>query len=152
MTASITPLLSADDLEWCATTMATTEPWVTLRRDLYACRLLLRHAAKERYLITCEGRRAGLLIIDMNGPFAGYLQTICLVEHARGQGLGSEVIAWAESRIFRDSPNVFLCVSSFNHRAQRLYARLGYQHVGTLKGFIVAEHDELLMRKTRADA
>jgi ribosomal protein S18 acetylase RimI-like enzyme len=67
----------------------------------------------------------------------------------RGRGLGSQILAWAEERIFRDSPNVFMCVSSFNSDAQRLYARLGYQQIAVLSAFFVAEHDELLLRKTR---
>jgi [ribosomal protein S18]-alanine N-acetyltransferase len=59
------------------------------------------------------------------------------------------LIGWAEQRIARESPNVFLCVSSFNVAARRLYERLGYELVGRLDGFIVREHDELLLRKTR---
>jgi ribosomal protein S18 acetylase RimI-like enzyme len=55
---------------------------------------------------------------------------------------------WAEQRVFCESPNVFLCVSSSNRGAQRLYRRLGYQVVGRLRGFIAAEHDEILLRKT----
>jgi len=42
-----------------------------------------------------------------------------------------------------------MCVSSFNANAQRLYARLGYEVVGTLRSYIVVEHDEILLRKTR---
>ena len=44
---------------------------------------------------------------------------------------------------------MFLCVSSFNTQARRLYERLGYALVGRFAGFIVQEHDELLFRKTR---
>ena len=44
---------------------------------------------------------------------------------------------------------MFLCVSSINVAARRLYERLGYQVVGSLAGFVVREHDELLLRKTR---
>jgi ribosomal-protein-alanine N-acetyltransferase len=68
---------------------------------------------------------------------------------ARDRGLGSRVLRWAEDRIFRDSPNAFICVSSFNPNARRLYERLGYEVVGTLTAFMVAEHDELLLRKSR---
>ena len=46
----------------------------------------------------------------------------------------------AEERIFRESPNVFLC--------RRLYERLGYTLVGELTDYIVAGHAELLYRKT----
>lgn len=148
MQIEITPI-AADDLDWCARLMAGNEPWISLGRDYAACRDALSHPSKERYIVRADGERAGLLILDLTGPFPGYIQTICVAEDARGQGLGSKVIAWAEDRIFRESPNVFICVTSFNRDAQRLYARLGYEHIGTLKGFIVDEHDELLLRKTR---
>jgi hypothetical protein len=64
-------------------------------------------------------------------------------------GLGTRLIGFAEERIFREWPNVFLCVSSFNPDARRLYERLGYQAIGTLTDYIVAGCDEILMRKTR---
>jgi len=79
----------------------------------------------------------------------GYLQTICIAPAFRGQGLGSRLVAFAEARIFRDQPNVFLCVSGFNHAARRLYERLGYTCVGELKDYVVAGQSEWLYRKTR---
>ena len=66
----------------------------------------------------------------------------------RGRGLGSKLVEFAEQRIRRESPNVFLCVSSFNHGARRLYARLGYQTIGELTDYIVPGHSEILLRKT----
>ncbi|MBK6494929.1 MAG: hypothetical protein IPG05_07475 [Gemmatimonadetes bacterium] len=48
----------------------------------------------------------------------------------------------------RRAPNVFLCVSSFNPDAERLYRRLGYEVVGTLTDFIVTGHHETLLRKS----
>ena len=67
---------------------------------------------------------------------------------ARGSGLGTQLVAFAEQRIHRESPNVFLCVSSFNPGARSLYERLGYEFVGTLKDFLVEGYDELLYRKS----
>jgi len=58
-------------------------------------------------------------------------------------------VEWAEARIFRDSPNVFMCVSSFNANAFRLYQRLGYEVVGELRDYLVRGHSEILLRKTR---
>jgi len=55
---------------------------------------------------------------------------------------------FVEQRILRDTPNVFLCVSSFNDGAQRFYGRLGYEVVGELRDLIVPGHAEILMRKT----
>jgi ribosomal protein S18 acetylase RimI-like enzyme len=43
---------------------------------------------------------------------------------------------------------VFLCVSSFNDAARRLYERLGYAAVGRLPNFLVDGHDEILMMKS----
>jgi [ribosomal protein S18]-alanine N-acetyltransferase len=146
---SISPLESPDDIEWSAQLMASSDPWRKLKRDYRACRAALENPSKECYIVRVGEEAAGFLVLDMTGPFPGYLQTICLAERARGRGIGSRAIAWAEDRIFRDSPNVFICVSSFNPDARRLYERLGYSLVGTLRGFFVDEHDELLMRKTR---
>jgi ribosomal protein S18 acetylase RimI-like enzyme len=69
-------------------------------------------------------------------------------ESWRGRGLGTALIAFAERRILRDQPNVFICVSSFNARARRLYERLGYEVVGELKDFVVRGHSEFLLRKS----
>lgn len=49
----------------------------------------------------------------------------------------------------RESPSVFLCVSSFNAGAQGLYRRLGYTVVGELTDYLVRGHGEVLMRKSR---
>ena len=149
MTLNITPLTSRDDLEWCARVMAENEPWMTLKRDYESSLRVLRDQAKERYLVRADGERAGLLILDMSGPFPGYIQTMAVAPAARNRGIGTSTLAWAEERIFRDSPNVFICVSSFNPDAQRLYERLGFEKVGVLKRFIVDDHDEWLLRKTR---
>ena len=129
--------------------MATSEPWLTLCRSFEKSLEILRSPAKEVWVVAGpEGPRA-FLVLDMHGAFTGYVQTICVSAAERGQGLGTRLLAWAEQRIFRESPNVFLCVSSFNDGARRLYERLGYTVVGTLEDYIVRGHGEVLMRKTR---
>jgi ribosomal protein S18 acetylase RimI-like enzyme len=42
---------------------------------------------------------------------------------------------------------MFLCVSSFNDGARRLYERLGYIRVGQLPDYIVDGASEILMHK-----
>jgi ribosomal protein S18 acetylase RimI-like enzyme len=149
MTLNIDPLTSRDDLEWCARVMAENEPWRTLKRDYGSSLDVLSNPLKERYVVRADGSRVGLLILDMTGPFPGYIQTIGIAPEARNRGIGTRTLAWAEERIFRESPNVFICVSSFNPDAQRLYARRGFEKIGVLKHYIVDEHDEWLLRKTR---
>jgi ribosomal protein S18 acetylase RimI-like enzyme len=53
----------------------------------------------------------------LTGAFVGYIQTVCVAPAERSHGLGTELIRFAEERIFRRFPNVFMCVSSFNTRA-----------------------------------
>ncbi len=137
------------DAPECAELMASSEPWLTLRGIARGgpCRphrSRARGARRPRF----EGI-AGFVIIDLRGLLRGYVQILCVRADCRGRGLGSALLQWAEERIFHESPNVFLCVSSFNGGARRLYERRGYEVVGTLCGFVVAGHDELLLRKTR---
>ena len=139
-----------EELELCARTMANSEPWLTLRRTYEKSLALLLNTTKEVYLAARANEIAGFIILDMNGAFKGYLQTICVLPNWRGRGVGTQLIAFAEARIFREAPNVFMCVSSFNPLAQKLYLRLGYEVVGVLRDYVVAGHDEILLRKTIA--
>ena len=137
-----------DALE-CARLMAGTEPWITLGISAEFAHLIVTDAARQLFLVRDDRGVAGFIVLDMRGVLAGYIGVLCVRADRRGQGLGSALIAWAEDRIFKSSPNVFICVSSFNAGARRLYERLGFQLVGTLRDFVVAGHDELLLRKTR---
>ena len=149
-TASFRPLQHADEADICARMMARSEPWKTLRRDYRASYKLLTDPTKEVTIAELESEIAGCIIITMRGAFVGYIQSICVAERWRDQGIGTQLLKHAEQRIFRDTPNVFLCVSSFNSGARRLYERLGYQLVGELTDYVVAGHSELLLRKTIA--
>ncbi len=132
----------------CARMMADSEPWITLNRDYDASVATLADLSKETYLATVRNEIVGFVILNMQGPFVGYIQTVCVAPPWRGKGIGSKLLAFAEKRIFSDAPNVFMCVSSFNERAQKLYERLGYKVVGELKEYIISGHSEILLRKT----
>ena len=142
--------LLADDVEAraCATIMATNDPWITLGRTFDRCLEAARDTALERYVAMSDGEVVGFILISMRGSFTGYIKSIAVREDWRGRGIGSDLLAFAEKRILRDSPNVFICVSSFNSRARGLYERLGYETVGELRDFIVRGYDEILLRKT----
>ena len=148
--SSIRPLRDAREAAICAEMMACSEPWKILRRDYNASYRLMMDPTKEVMIAEPDGDIAGFIVITLQGAFVGYIQSICVAEHWRGRGLGTQLILHAEQRIFRDAPNVFLCVSSFNAGARRLYERLGYHVVGELTDYVVAGHSELLLRKTIA--
>ena len=146
---SLRRLSQPDEAESCARLMSSTEPWITLGRTREASLDMVRDATREAYIARIDDAFAGFLILNMHGAFVGYIQTICLAPEFRGRGLGTAIVGWAEERIFRESPNVFMCVSSFNRDAQRLYQRLGYGVVGELNDYLVPGHSEILLRKTK---
>ncbi|MFL5449675.1 MAG: GNAT family N-acetyltransferase [Gemmatimonadales bacterium] len=148
LNCSITRLNNEADAQRCAHLMASSEPWLTLGRTYAACLAIIQDPTREVYLLKTETDLAGFLILCMTGAFVGYVQTICIDPIRRGQGLGTRLVEFAEQRIFAESPNVFLCVSSFNPDARRLYERLGYRVIGELADYLVEGHSEILLRKT----
>jgi ribosomal protein S18 acetylase RimI-like enzyme len=148
MTVTIEPARDAADRESCARMMCSTDPWITLGRSYERCLAAVSDPARELYVARAADEVAGFILLTMKGQFPGYITSVCVAASARGSGLGTQLVAFAEQRIHRESPNVFLCVSSFNPGARRLYERLGFVYVGTLKDFLVEGHDELLFRKT----
>lgn len=147
--ALIRSLSSDEEASECARMMSSSEPWKTLGRSYEACLERMRDQTKERYVALGEdGRALGFIVINMQGAFVGYIQTVCVASEMRGQGVGARLVRFAEERIHRDSPNAFICVSSFNEGARRLYERLGYRVVGELSDYLVRGHSEILMRKS----
>jgi [ribosomal protein S18]-alanine N-acetyltransferase len=145
----VQPLDRNSEAAECAELIVTSEPWLTLQLSRETALAVLTDPAKEVDVIRDANGVAGFVVIDMRGLLRGYVQILCVRPDCRRQGLGSALLRWAEERIFRDSPNVFICVSSFNPGARRLYERLGFALVGTLRELLVAGHDELLLRKTK---
>ena len=149
MNWSVVPLETEAEAEACARLMASSEPWLTLGRTYEASLAIIRDPSREVFVVRDRSAQLlGFLILCLTGAFVGYIQTICIHPDCRGKGLGSELLHFAERRILERYPNVFMCVSSFNHDARRLYERLGYQVVGELTDYIVAGHSEILLRKT----
>jgi len=139
---------SQDEAGACARMMAASEPWITLRRDSGAALAILTDPGRETHVAIFEGDIVGFIILVMHGAFVGYIQSVCVAPGRQNLGLGRRLMAFAEERIFRETPNVFLNVASFNPEAQRLYERLGYEVVGELRDYIVPGHSEILMRKS----
>ena len=146
----IRELQSADEARECARLMSTSEPWTTLRRDYDLCLKMLTDPAREVYVTLSKEELVGFMILHMRGAFVGFIQTVAVKPEWRSKEIGTRLLRFAEERILRETPNVFMCVSSFNSKAQDLYRRLGYQTIGELKDFIVPGHSEILLRKTIA--
>jgi ribosomal protein S18 acetylase RimI-like enzyme len=133
----------------CARMMAETEPWSTLGRTYDQSLAVIQDPTCEAYVLADESSVLGFIVLSFQGPFRGYIRSVCVRYERRDRGFGSELLQFAEDRIFRESPNVFMCVSTFNEAAQRLYARLGYEVVGLLPDFLIRGQGEVLLRKSR---
>ena len=147
---AIRRLQGPDEARKCAQLMTDSEPWITLRRTYDESLKILNDPSKEIYVAVNGGALVGFIILNMNGAFVGYIQTVCIAPEWRNKGIGSRLLRFAEDRILSEAPNIFMCVSSFNKDAQKLYQRLGYEVVGELRDYIVAGYSEILLRKAIA--
>ena len=129
--------------------MASTDPWITLGRSADQTYRNVTLPQQESYVALQGDQVIGVVILALPIPLIkGYINALAVKPEFRNRGIGAKLLKVAEDRIFRESPNVFLCVSSFNHAAQRFYERMGYHLIGELKNFSIPNHAELLMRKT----
>jgi ribosomal protein S18 acetylase RimI-like enzyme len=143
----IVPVSEKTILEECARLMASSEPWITLRREFLECRKSLDGDFREVYAAVENEMVAGFIVLQMKGTFTGYLQSICVAPDQRNKGIGKQLLQFAEAYVFKTSPNMFLCVSSFNGKAIKLYEQSGYERVGVIRDFVERGFDEILMRK-----
>ena len=137
------------DYEWSARLMASNEPWITLRRDLNGCRATLVRPGTELFMArdSDSGQALGFILLARYGFAASpYVASFAVTPEAQGQGVGAQLMAWAEQH-FAGCRHLFLLVSSFNPRAQQFYRRHGYDFIGELKDYLVPGHSELIFHK-----
>lgn len=136
------------DFAICAQMMAETDPWITLGMNFDYCLKAFEGPLKEVFVLKNEAEIMGFVVMQTQGTFKGYIQTICVNKTNRGAGLGTKMLRFCEKRILSYSPNIFICVSSFNQKALQLYKNFGFELIGELKDFIKPGFTELLLRKT----
>ena len=145
----IRALNGSEEASACATIMASSEPWKTLGRDFAHTLRTVTNSNSQVYVATESNEVVGLVIVVMNVPLIrGYINALAVKQEHRNRGIGAKLLKFAEDRIFRDWPNVFLCVTTFNTKAQRFYERMGYHRIGVIEDFIIEGAGEILMRKT----
>ena len=137
-----------NDFVICANMMLKTNPWITLGLNFEQCHAAFEGIGKEVYILKKEEEILGFVILQIAGTFRGYIQTLCINENYRGQGLGKKLLTFCEERIRQISPNIFICVSSFNTGALKLYQAMGFTLVGELENFVRNGFTELLLRKS----
>ena len=135
------------DKEWSARLMASTDPWITLGRTYDLCLARVNRAGSSLFVARRDGQLAGFLLMDQYGVAGSpYVASVACTAETRGQGIGSAMLDFAES-LYPQARFIFLCVSSFNTEARRLYERRGYTLVGELKDYSMDGASGALMWK-----
>lgn len=130
--------------EW----MSGTDPWMSYNMNALMCLQAFSGDGKEVFKVTADGRPVAFIVLQMYGSFKGYIQTLCVHPSYRNQGIGHSLLHFCEERIFSISPNIFICVSTLNDGAQKLYFEYGFKQIGIIPDFVVPGFDEILLRKT----
>ena len=129
---------SESEARAAAAIMAGSEPWITLGRNPEQTYRNVTLPQQESYVAMLGDEVVGVVILALPIPLIkGYISGLAVKAQFRNQGIGAKLLKVAEDRIFRESPNVFLCVTSFNHDARRFYERMGYHVVGELSEFSI---------------
>ncbi len=98
-----------------------------------------------------DGKKlVGVASYTYNFLGGAYLNILTVDRDYRGQQVGEKLVMAMEHEVFKvkKCKNLYLCVSSFNRRAQKFYRDIGYVKIGVIKKMIVKRHDEFLFRKT----
>ncbi len=98
-------------------------------------------------LVLVEASLCGFAWCLNGGAFgrSDYLRLIGVRADCAGRGIGAALLTEVEARA--ESRDLFLLVSDFNEGAQRFYRHMGYEQIGAIPGYVLADVSELIFRK-----
>lgn len=141
-----------EERDWCASVMASTDPWITLGRGLEDCRRRCHDPEFQLFVARQGDRPRGFILLQRRGVAGSpYIASIATSSDSRSLGIGSRLLQFAEDHFRAEFRHIFLCVSSFNPRARALYERRGYHLVGEFQDYVIRGASELLMHKRLRD-
>jgi ribosomal protein S18 acetylase RimI-like enzyme len=127
---------------------SSSEPWTTLGITFEKCSRNCNNPEFTLYIAHVEGKMAGAILIDPCGVAGSpYIKSVAVNKEYRGKGIGTRLLSFAEDLFRRDSRFIFICVSSFNLKARKLYEKFGFSEVGELRDYIIEGASEILMHK-----
>ncbi len=146
--ARILPL-SRRHIRACREIVAASDPWKRLGEGIDFSSLLSSGTSFKSYVCIADGKTAGFIVFATDPVFAqgGYLRALGVAPSMRRRGIGKKLLAFAEEAASRRSRNFYLCVSSFNRRAQAFYKALGYARIGIIPELIMPGAAEYIFWK-----
>ena len=149
MNIEIKLLERAYETSACAELMAGSEPWLTLRRTFDDCLKLLNEPGKEVYVARDGESVVGFVVLQLRGPFTGYIQSIGVMPEWRSRGIGTRLlrrlIAIARKR---DVQGFMGLILGNNVRMMSLFHRAGVPVESTLERGVFT----VRIRSARLDA
>jgi ribosomal protein S18 acetylase RimI-like enzyme len=123
-----------DDVDWVrATVVAAFERYIP-RMGRKPQPMLADHgaliAAGEAHVLERDGERLGLIVLRAQ-PDHLYVDIVAVLPGVQGQGLGRELLAFAEAEARRLSlPAIRLFTNAKMTENRRFYPRIGYRETG----------------------
>jgi len=134
--------------EMAACLFAGSDPWISLGIGIEQCRKNCFDNEFQLYLAYSSDKPAGAILIDPRGVAGSpYIKSIAVFPEFRGKGTGTGLISFTEDLFRGRAKHIFICVSSFNKRAEKLYLSLGFRLVGELRDYIINGASEMLLWK-----
>jgi len=128
--------------------LASSEPWITLKITLEQCDKNCHDPEFLLYIAYVEDKPGGIILLDPRGVSGSpYIKSVAVFPEFRGHGIGTRLLSFAEELFRHKSKHIFICVSSFNHQARKLYERFGFQALCEFRDYIIEGASEILMHK-----
>jgi len=133
-------------IQACSDITSVSDPWKTLH-DRIDFEKYIR--LKQAHVCMSGEELAGFIIFTPEPVFArgGYLRAIGVSPSMRRYGIGKSLLTFAEKETARSAQYLYLCVSSFNRKAQAFYHDQGYVRAGRLADLIVPGFSEYIYWK-----
>jgi len=146
--------MAAEDRAAVIELLTDSDPWKHLGyqgKDWDSYFTPLPHG-RDSYVLDQNGRVTGIAVVRQKFLLGDYLELFGVADWARGKGLGGRLLAHVEAVVFARGKNLFACVSDFNDRGRKFYAKLGYQEIGSMPNLLIPGNAEILLRKTSGPA
>ena len=142
--------LTADAAEELGPALAAIPPWSVIGWPAERMTLGLKRQlpSVKRFEVLADGSCAGIIVIQDPFLLGPYLQLLAVLPGFQGRKLGLRLLQWMEAEARRaETRQLWVCVSTFNTRAQAFYQRFGFEAVAVLDKLVSDSSDEIFMRK-----
>jgi ribosomal protein S18 acetylase RimI-like enzyme len=142
--------LTADAAEELGPALAAIPPWSVIGWPAERMTLGLKRQlpSVKRFEVLSDGSCAGIIVILDPFLLGPYLQLLAVLPGFQGRKLGLRLLQWMEAEARRaEARQLWVCVSTFNIRAQAFYERFGFEAVAVLDKLMSDASDEIFMRK-----